>query len=170
MSTNQQILDELASLRLRATVPRIAILEIFRADQEKAEKEAARTGGRPSVVHLSVDEMFKRLIDRKVDVGLATVYRVMQQFEEAGILSSSRFDSERVTYELNQGRPHDHLVCMNCGRVDEFYDQVMVARQKTIAENLGYLLNNHQLALYGICPACQGKMGGGLNPKSKKSK
>jgi Fur family ferric uptake transcriptional regulator len=170
MSTYQQILDELASLRLRATAPRVAILEIFRADQEKMETEAASSGEPPRAVHLNVDEMFKRLIDRKIDVGLATVYRVMQQFEEAGILSSSRFDSERVTYELNRGRPHDHLVCMNCGRVDEFYDPVMVARQKTVAENRGYLLNNHQLALYGICPACQTKMGGSPKSKVRKSK
>lgn len=141
----------------------MAILEIFRAEQDRIEAHAAKTGERPGVVHFSADEMFKRLIDRKVDVGLATVYRVMQQFEEIGILSSSRFDAERVTYELNQGRPHDHIVCINCGRVDEFHDQIMLARQRAVADGLGYLLHNHQLALYGICPACQQKM----SPASK---
>lgn len=158
MTTKEQIREEILGLGMRATVPRIAILEVFRSEQQQRAEQAAAAGEKQEVVHFNVDEMFKRLIERKVDVGIATVYRVMQQFEAAGVLSSSRFDAERVTYELNEGRPHDHFVCTNCGRVDEFYDPVVVARHKVIADNLGYMLHNHQLALYGICGACQKKM------------
>ncbi|SHH81002.1 Fur family transcriptional regulator, ferric uptake regulator [Pollutimonas bauzanensis] len=155
----QDIREELLSLNMRATVPRVAILEIFRDEQRRKTDKAKLSGERPQAVHFSTDEMFKLLIGRKIDVGLATVYRVMQQFEEAGVLSSSRFDAERVTYELNEGRPHDHIVCSVCGRVDEFYDKAMIARQKAVADDLGYMLQNHQLALYGICSVCQSKMG-----------
>lgn len=158
MTISKQIREELTSIGLRATVPRVAILEVFRDEQQRQAERAEALGEKPSVVHFSADEMFKRLVSRNVDVGIATVYRVMQQFEEAGVLSSSRFDTERVTYELNEGRPHDHMVCMNCGRVDEFNDAVIVARHKIVAQGLGYILHNHQLALYGICPTCQAKM------------
>ncbi|WP_306430687.1 Fur family transcriptional regulator [Bordetella genomosp. 10] len=161
--------EELLSLGMRATVPRVAILEIFQAEQEKRAHAAATSGQRQESVHFSADEMFKRLIDGRIDVGLATVYRVMQQFEEAGVLRSSRFDAERVTYELNEGRPHDHIVCINCGRVDEFYDKIMVSRQKSVAEELGYLLHDHQLALYGICPECRNRMGGAVSDKPTKN-
>lgn len=158
-SVKQDVLDELQGLKLRATVPRVKILEIFYSERRRKTARARSADGRSEPVHFSVDDMFKRLIEQNTDVGLATVYRVMQQFEEAGLLSSSRFDADRVVYELNEGRPHDHIVCMMCGRVDEFYDTAMVARQKAVAEGLGYMLHNHQLALYGICSACQAKTG-----------
>ena len=157
-TATRDVRTELMGLNLRPTVPRLAILEVFHQEQDQRAAQAEASGERLEVVHFSADEMFKRLIERKIDVGLATVYRVMQQFEEAGVLCSSRFDSGRVTYELNDGRPHDHIVCMTCGRVDEFHDRAMVARQKAVAHDLGYLLHNHQLSLYGICSACQNTM------------
>lgn len=156
MTLKQAILDELSSLNLRATAPRVAILEIFHEEQARQTKAVQGTQARPSVAHFSADEMYRRLLESKVEVGLATVYRVMQQFEEAGVLSSSRFDAER-TYELNEGHPHEHIVCLTCGRIDEFYDRAMIARHTAVANQMGYLLQRHALALYGICPACQAK-------------
>lgn len=159
MSTalKDQIRAELLSLNLRVTAPRVAILEIFHETQQRMSAAAESSGERPAVAHFSADDMFRRLLEHNVDVGIATVYRVMQQFEEAGVLSSSRFDTERVTYELNAGHPHDHMVCITCGRVDEFHDAPMIARHKAVANQLGYILQRHALALYGVCPACQGK-------------
>jgi Fur family transcriptional regulator, ferric uptake regulator len=158
MSLKDRIRDELLGMNMRATAPRVAILEIFREEQERMTTEAADKDVRPAVPHFSADEMFRRLVERNVDVGVATVYRVMQQFEEAGLLTSSHFDTERVTYELNDGHPHDHMVCIMCGRVDEFHDTPMIGRHKVVANQLGYLLQRHALALYGICPVCQAKM------------
>lgn len=168
MSLKEQIREELLSLNMRATTPRVAILEVFHEEQQRMAAEAEQGGDRAAVVHFSADEMFKRLVERKVDVGIATVYRVMQQFEEAGVLASSHFDTERVTYELNVGRPHDHMVCVICGRVDEFYDTPMIARHNAVANQLGYILQRHALALYGICPTCQqrGKASAGV-PKDE---
>ena len=157
MSLKEQIRAELLSLNMRVTAPRVAILEIFHEAQQSMADASARTGERAAVAHFSADEMFRRLVENKVDLGIATVYRVMQQFEEAGVLSSSRFDAERVTYELNAGQPHDHMVCITCGRVDEFNDAPMIARHKAVANQLGYILQRHALALYGVCPACQAK-------------
>jgi Fur family transcriptional regulator, ferric uptake regulator len=157
MSLKEQIKAELLSLNMRVTAPRVAILEIFHEAQQSMSDASARTGERAAVAHFSADEMFRRLVENKVDLGIATVYRVMQQFEEAGVLSSSRFDAERVTYELNAGQPHDHMVCITCGRVDEFNDAPMIARHKAVAKDLGYILQRHALALYGICPSCQAK-------------
>lgn len=158
-SVKQEVLDELQGLNLRATAPRVAILEIFYSARRRKAARPSAAGDRTSPIHFSVDDMYKRLIEQRVDVGLATVYRVMQQFEESGLLSSSRFDADRVVYELNEGRPHDHIVCLTCGRVDEFHDALMVARQKAVADGMGYLLHNHQLALYGVCADCQSRAG-----------
>lgn len=139
-------------------MPRVKVLEIFRSEERRRQTRKGEVKSKSEPVHFSADELFKRLIGLKVDVGLATVYRVLQQFEKVGILSSTRFDAERVVYEINEGKQHDHVVCLSCGRVDEFYDPTIAARQKAVAEELGYLLHNHQLALYGICPDCRTKM------------
>lgn len=134
--------DELKNVGLKATVARVKVLEIFHSSD---------TG------HLSAEEVFRQLLEQGIDVGLATVYRVLAQFEEVGILSKSTFDATRVIYELNKGKHHDHIVCLGCGRVDEFYDGVIEARQKMVADTLGYMLSEHQLSLYGYCKNCRPK-------------
>lgn len=161
MSVQSEILDELKRVNMRATVPRVKVLEIFRSEEKR--KANRKSAARSEPVHFSVDELFRRLVENKIDVGLATVYRVLQQFEKVGILCSTRFDSERVVYEINEGRQHDHIVCLSCGRVDEFFDPTIAARQKAMAEELGYLIANHQLAIYGYCTNCRPK------PEAKKT-
>ena len=137
-----EALDELKNAGLKATISRVKILEIFYSSD---------------VIHLSVDEVHRQLVEQQMDVGLATVYRVLAQFEEVGILSKSTFDASKVIYELNKGRHHDHIVCLGCGRVDEFHDPVIEARQKMAADGLGYMLSEHQLSLYGYCKDCRPK-------------
>jgi len=153
MTAKQEILAELDRVNMRATVPRVKLLEIMRHDAGLAEKKGPGAGAR----HFTVDYLFKRMMDLKVDVGLATVYRVAQQFTEVGILKEARFDNDRVVYELNDGRQHDHIVCLNCGAVDEFFDPTLAARQNAMAEQLGYMLAGHQMALYGYCSMCRPK-------------
>ncbi|MFT3815849.1 MAG: Fur family transcriptional regulator [Acidovorax sp.] len=155
MTVKQEILAELDRVNMRATVPRVKLLEIMRHDAEVAEK---RKGSGAGARHFTVDYLFKRMLELKVDVGLATVYRVAQQFTEVGILKEARFDNDRVVYELNDGRQHDHIVCLSCGAVDEFFDPTLAARQKAMADQLGYMLAGHQMALYGYCSKCRPKL------------
>jgi len=138
--------SELKSSGLKATLPRLKILEVF---QRAAHGEKVR--------HLSAEDVYKKLIADQLDVGLATVYRVLQQFEQAGLLRRNHFEQGRAVYELNEGSHHDHLVCVNCGRVEEFVDQEIELRQRKIARARGFTLQDHALALYGVCnkPDCQ---------------
>lgn len=134
--------DQEASLHsagLRATLPRLKVLEVFRTSKTR---------------HLSADDVFRQLIEDGSDVGLATVYRVLAQLEHAGLIERSAFSQDRAVYELNGGSHHDHLVCINCGRVDEFTDVTIEARQQAVAKQNGYVLTDHRLALYGLCPKC----------------
>lgn len=121
---------------LKATLPRLKILEIF-------QNSAVR--------HLSAEDVYKILLNENLDVGLATVYRVLTQFEQAGLLHRNHFETGKAVFELNAGSHHDHLVCMDCGRVEEFYDEQIEDRQKKIAEERGFALTEHALALYGHC-------------------
>ena len=143
-------IDELKSTGLKATLPRLKILEIF-------QKGAQR--------HMTAEDVFRVLLEERSDIGLATVYRVLTQFEQAGILIRSNFESGKAVYELNEGQHHDHLVCVHCGRVEEFYDAEIERRQQQIAEERGYKLQDHALSLYVVCnrPECQskGNTGGG---------
>ena len=132
--------SELKSSGLKATLPRLKILEVF--------QRAARDAG---VRHLSAEDVYKALIAENLDVGLATVYRVLQQFEQAGLLTRSHFEQGRAVFELNEGSHHDHLVCLTCGRVEEFVDAEIEKRQHKIAEARGFTLQDHALALYGVC-------------------
>ncbi|PXW25041.1 Fur family transcriptional regulator [Paraburkholderia caballeronis] len=136
----QQVLDELQSAGLRATTPRVKVLEFFRTSGHR---------------HCSAEDVFRQLVDAKVDIALATVYRALAQLVEAGILTSGVIDSSKVVYELNEGKRHDHIVCINCGRIDEFSDPLMDARQKAVSDGLGYLLTGHQLVLHGYCSNCR---------------
>src|SRR5690242_21409647 len=121
---------------LKATLPRRKILELF--EQSK-------------VRHLSAEDVYKALIAEGIDVGLATVYRVLTQFEQAGLLSRQNFEAGKAVFELNQGGHHDHLVCLQCGRVEEFYDQEIEKRQNEVARARGFAIHDHQLYLYADC-------------------
>lgn len=126
----------LKSSGLKATLPRLKILEIFQSS---------------TVRHLSAEDVYKLLLAENLDVGLATVYRVLTQFEQAGLLSRNHFESGKAVFELNEGSHHDHLVCIDCGLVEEFFDDEIEKRQQRIAEERGFKLSEHALALYGSC-------------------
>ena len=128
--------DELKSSGLKATLPRIKILEVF----QQADRR-----------HLTAEDVFKALLAEHADIGLATVYRVLMQFEQAGILTRSNFESGKSVFELNEGQHHDHLVCLTCGRVEEFYDPEIETRQRAVAQARGFDLQDHSLALYAAC-------------------
>jgi Fur family ferric uptake transcriptional regulator len=128
--------DELKSSGLKATLPRIKILEVFQAS---------------SVRHLTAEDVYKALLAEGADIGLATVYRVLMQFEQAGILLRNHFESGKSVFELDQGQHHDHLVCLDCGRVEEFFDAEIEARQREVAQQRGFSLHEHALSLYATC-------------------
>jgi Fur family ferric uptake transcriptional regulator len=128
--------EELKSSGLKATLPRIKILEVF---QRSAQR------------HMTAEDVFKALLAEGSDIGLATVYRVLMQFEQAGLLTRSHFESGKSVFEINEGKHHDHLLCLNCGRVEEFYDAEIEARQRAVAESRGFALREHTLALYADC-------------------
>jgi Fur family ferric uptake transcriptional regulator len=134
--------DELKSSGLKATLPRIKILEIFQRSDRR---------------HMTAEDVFKALLGEGADIGLATVYRVLMQFEQAGLLSRSNFESGKAVFELNEGQHHDHLVCLDCGRVEEFYDAQIEVRQREVAVSRGFELQEHSLALYARCTktACE---------------
>ena len=129
-------IDELKSTGLKATLPRLKILEIFQKSQQR---------------HMTAEDVFRVLLEERSDVGLATVYRVLAQFELAEILSRSHFESGKAVYEINEGRHHDHLICLDCGRVEEFYDAQIEARQNAVAEAKGFSIMDHTLSLYANC-------------------
>jgi Fur family ferric uptake transcriptional regulator len=135
---------DLKTIGLKATAPRLRILELF-------EKSAVR--------HLSAEDVYRLLMTDGLDVGLATVYRVLTQFEQAGLLQRHHFESGKAVFELNDSSHHDHLVCMQCGRVEEFYDAEIEKRQGRIAKERGFVIRDHSLALYADCtkPACPNK-------------
>jgi Fur family transcriptional regulator, ferric uptake regulator len=128
--------EELKSSGLKATLPRIKILDIFQKSGQR---------------HMTAEDVYKALLQDDADIGLATVYRVLMQFEQAGILERSHFESGKSVFELNEGKHHDHLVCLDCGRVEEFYDPEIEARQKHVAQVRGFKLEEHALALYAHC-------------------
>ena len=127
---------DLRKLGLKVTLPRLKILEML-------ERSATR--------HLSAEEIYKRLLESHEDVGLATVYRVLTQFEAAGLIARHHFENGMAVFELNQGAHHDHIVCMDCGHVEEFTDAAIEARQDAIAERLKFAIQEHSLVLYGRC-------------------
>ncbi|WP_180682966.1 ferric iron uptake transcriptional regulator [Tepidicella baoligensis] len=129
-------IEELKSTGLKATLPRLKILEIFQAGHQR---------------HMTAEDVFRALLDERSDIGLATVYRVLTQFEQAGLLIRSNFESGKAVYELNEGQHHDHLVCLDCGRVEEFFDAEIEKRQQSIATSRGFELQEHALSLYAHC-------------------
>ena len=129
-------IDDLKSTGLKATVPRLKILQLFQQGGQR---------------HMTAEDVFRLLMAEQSDVGLATVYRVLAQFEQAGILSRNHFESGRAVYEINEGRHHDHLVCLDCGRVEEFYDEQIETRQNEVARAKGFAIADHALSLYANC-------------------
>jgi Fur family ferric uptake transcriptional regulator len=129
-------IEELKSTGLKATLPRLKILDVF-------QKGAQR--------HMTAEDVFRMLLDERSDIGLATVYRVLTQFEQAGILLRSHFESGKAVYELNEGQHHDHLVCLDCGRVEEFYDAEIEKRHHDVARTKGFDIADHALSLYAHC-------------------
>jgi Fur family ferric uptake transcriptional regulator len=128
--------SDLKSIGLKATLPRLKILDLF-------ESSAKR--------HLNAEEVYRLLIAEDIDIGLATVYRVLTQFEQAGLLIRHHFDSDKAVYELNSGGHHDHLVCIQCGRVEEFFDEEIERRQKKVAAQRGFTIHDHSLHIYADC-------------------
>jgi len=131
---------QLKKVGLKVTLPRVKILNILESSEER---------------HMSAEDVFKALLEAGDDVGLATVYRVLTQFEQAGILERHNFEGGHSVFELNEGEHHDHIVCLKCGRVEEFTDDIIEERQHKIAKKAGFELTDHSLCLYGVCEQCQ---------------
>lgn len=127
---------DLKKAGLKATLPRLKILSIL---EESAER------------HMSAEDIYKSLLESGEEVGLATVYRVLTQFETAGLVIRHNFEGGRAVFEMNQGHHHDHMVCVECGKVFEFYDPAIEARQRKVAEKSGFVMEEHSLYIYGTC-------------------
>lgn len=132
--------QELRRVGLKVTSPRLKILQIL-------EQQAAAH-------HLSAEDVYRMLLAAGDDVGLATVYRVLTQFEEAGLVKRHHFEEGHSVFELNQGEHHDHLVCVKCGQVAEFVDDIIEKRQHAVVEKAGFQMTDHNLTIYGICANC----------------
>lgn len=133
--------SDLRKAGLKVTLPRLKILQILENAQEH---------------HLSAEDVYRILVDSGEEIGLATVYRVLTQFQEAGLIVRHHFEGEHSVFEMNHGMHHDHLVCVKCGRVEEFVDEEIERRQEEIAKQAGYAITDHSLNIYGICARCQG--------------
>jgi Fur family ferric uptake transcriptional regulator len=127
---------DLRKAGLKVTLPRLKILDILEGSGTR---------------HMSAEDIYKRLIDSREDIGLATVYRVLTQFETAGLVTRHHFEDGMAVFELNQGAHHDHIVCLDCGRVEEFFDADIEKRQHAVAADHGFELQDHALSLYAVC-------------------
>jgi Fur family ferric uptake transcriptional regulator len=129
-------IDELKNTGLKATLPLLKILEIFQTGSQR---------------HMTAEDVFRVLLNEHSDIGLATVYRVLTQFEQAGLLIRHHFESGKAVFELNQGGHHDHLVCVQCGHVEEFFDGEIEKRQEKVAKDRGFRIHDHSLHIYADC-------------------
>ncbi len=132
--------QDLRKAGLKVTIPRLKILEMLANSEPR---------------HVSAEDLYKALLESGEEIGLATVYRVLTQFETAGLVSRLRFEGGQSVFELAEQGPHDHILCVKCGRVDEFVDDVIEQRQQAIAHDKGYEITDHSLYIYGVCPQCQ---------------
>ena len=132
--------QDLKDAGLKITLPRVKILKAL-------ENSAVR--------HVSAEDVYRLLLDNDEEIGLATVYRVLTQFEEAGLVNRHHFEGGHSVFELSPEAHHDHIVCVKCGRVEEFADREIEQRQDAIAESMGFELTDHQLNMYGLCPDCR---------------
>ncbi len=128
--------QDLNEMGLKATLPRLKVLSLFENSDSR---------------HLSAEDVYKRLMQEGMEIGLATVYRVLTQFEQAGLLVRHHFESDKAVFELNHGEHHDHLVCLQCGHVEEFYDAEIEKRQARVAKDRGFAIHDHSLHLYADC-------------------
>lgn len=137
---------DLRKAGLKVTLPRLKILEILEHGSPR---------------HLSAEDIYKILLESNQDIGLATVYRVLTQFEAAGLVTRHHFEDGMAVFELNQGAHHDHIVCVDCGRVEEFLDSGIEDRQTAVAKRMGFEIQDHSLILYGRCrrTGCTGRKG-----------
>lgn len=138
-------MDNIAQLKdngLKVTGPRLKILDLFERHED---------------AHLSAEDVYRILLDEGIEIGVATIYRVLTQFEQADILVRHHFETGKAVYELNKGGHHDHLVCVKCGMVTEFHNEQIEALQDKIAEENGYRIVDHALYMYGVCSPCQKK-------------
>src|SRR5947207_2667050 len=133
---------ELKKAGLKVTLPRLRILTLLEKSKER---------------HLSAEDIYRILLESGDDIGLATIYRVLTQFEEAGLVIRHHFEGDQSVFELDHGEHHDHLLCVKCGRVEEFVDPIIEKRQQEIAKQAGYSITDHSLNIYGICGKCQKK-------------
>ncbi|HEY9049985.1 MAG TPA: ferric iron uptake transcriptional regulator [Gammaproteobacteria bacterium] len=131
---------DLKKAGLKVTLPRMKILELLEASKTR---------------HQTAEDIYKALLDAGAEIGLATVYRVLTQFESAGLVNRHHFEGGQAVFELNEGKHHDHLVCVKCGKVIEFMDNLIEERQKKIAEENGFKITEHSLILYGHCKSCK---------------
>ena len=135
---NQQIKEA----GLKVTAPRVKILGIL----ERSDKR-----------HMSAEDVYKELLNLEEEIGLATVYRVLTQFEAAGLVCRRHFEGGQSVFELNRGEHHDHLVCIKCGKIVEFVDSTIEKRQEKIAAANDFKIADHSLVVYGVCEGCQKK-------------
>ena len=135
--------NHLRKAGLKVTLPRMKILEMLEGSETR---------------HLSAEDVYKLLLESGEEIGLATVYRVLTQFESAGLVTRHHFEGGHSMFELNEGDHHDHILCVKCGRVDEFVDETIEQRQRQIAQDAGYEITDHSLYIYGICPDCRSKV------------
>lgn len=134
--------SDLKKAGLKVTLPRMKILELLEASD---------------VRHQSAEDIYRALLDEGEEIGLATVYRVLTQFETAGLVERHHFESGQAVFELSEKGHHDHIVCVSCGKVEEFFDEMIEKRQREVASAKGYEVTDHSLTLYGKCPDCQRK-------------
>lgn len=135
--------QQIRSLGMKVTGPRLKILNLFETRPEE---------------HLTAEEVYRITLEENLNIGVATVYRVLSQFEEAGILQRHHFETGKAVYELNCGDHHDHIVCLECGRITEFFDREIEELQDRVAEQNGYRIVDHALYLYGVCSECADKV------------
>ena len=139
-----EISEKLKDAGLKITHPRIKVLEIL--DQHEGK-------------HATAEEIYRIFLDRGEEIGVATIYRVLTQCEQAGLVKRLQFEGGPAVFELRDEDHHDHIVCVRCGAVSEFHDEIIEERQRAIADNAGFELEDHSMVLYGLCPACRGKSG-----------
>lgn len=133
---------DLREAGLKVTQPRMKILEILSRGENR---------------HMTAEDVYKALLESDEDIGLATVYRVLTQFEGAGIVQRHYFEGTQSVFELAEGEHHDHLVCIGCGGIEEFFDEVIEKRQEAVAKEHGFKISDHSLIIYGQCRQCQAK-------------
>ena len=136
----KEISEKLKEVGLKITHPRIRVLEML--DQNRGK-------------HATAEEIYRIFLERGEDIGVATIYRVLTQCEQAGLVDRLQFEGGRAMFELRDEEHHDHIVCVRCGTVSEFHDETIEQRQRAIAENAGFELEDHSMVLYGLCPACR---------------